>query len=34
VCRAIRREFPQVEIGYFNRPKELFGTCLCETLVF
>ena len=34
VCRAIRREFPQVEIGYFNRPKELFGTRLCETLVF
>jgi molybdenum cofactor biosynthesis enzyme MoaA len=34
VLRTIRREFPQVEIGYFNRPKELFGTCLCETLVF
>jgi len=34
VLRAIRREFPRVEIGYFNRPKELFGTCLCETLVF
>jgi len=34
VLRTIRREFPQVEIGYFNRPKELFGTRLCETLVF
>jgi len=34
VLRAIRREFPQVEIGYFNRPKELFGTRLCETLIF
>ncbi len=32
--RAICREFPRVEIGYFNQPKELFGTCLCETLVF
>ncbi len=34
VLRAIRREFPRVEIGYFNRPKALFGTCLCESLVF
>jgi molybdenum cofactor biosynthesis enzyme MoaA len=34
VLRTIRREFPHVEIGYFNRPKELFGTRLCETLVF
>jgi molybdenum cofactor biosynthesis enzyme MoaA len=34
VLRTIRREFPQVEIGYFNRPKELFGTRLCETLIF
>lgn len=34
VLRTIRREFPHVEIGYFNRPKELFGTCLCETLIF
>ncbi len=34
VLRAIRREFPRVEIGYFNRPKELFGTRLCETLIF
>jgi pyruvate-formate lyase-activating enzyme len=33
LLRTIRREFPRVEIGYFNRPKELFGTCLCETLV-
>jgi len=34
VLRAIRREYPLVEIGYFNRPKELFGTRLCETLIF
>ncbi len=34
VLRTIRREFPRVEIGYFNRPKELFGTRLCETLIF
>ncbi len=34
VLRTLRREFPHVEIGYFNRPKELFGTLLCETLVF
>jgi molybdenum cofactor biosynthesis enzyme MoaA len=34
LLRAIRREFPLVEIGYFNRPKELFGTRLCETLIF
>ncbi len=34
VLQTIRREFPQVEIGYFNRPKELFGTLLCESLIF
>jgi molybdenum cofactor biosynthesis enzyme MoaA len=34
LLRAIRREFPLVEVGYFNRPKELFGTRLCETLIF
>ncbi|MBI2002774.1 MAG: hypothetical protein HYS69_16595 [candidate division NC10 bacterium] len=34
VLQTIRREFPRVEIGYFNRPKELFDTRLCETLVF
>ncbi len=34
VLRTLRAEFPQLEIGYFNRPKELFGTRLCETLVF
>jgi molybdenum cofactor biosynthesis enzyme MoaA len=34
VLRTIRREFPHVEIGYFNRPKELFATRLCETLIF
>ena len=34
VLRTLRREFPRVEIGYFNRPKELFNTHLCETLVF
>jgi pyruvate-formate lyase-activating enzyme len=34
VFQTIRREHPAVEIGYFNRPKELFGTLLCETLIF
>lgn len=34
VLRSLRREFPRMEIGYFNRPKELFGTCLCESLIF
>lgn len=34
VPQTIRQEFPRVEIGYFNRPKELFDTRLCETLVF
>lgn len=34
VLRTIREEFPRVEIGYFNRPKELFASRLCETLVF
>ena len=34
VLQTIRRQHPGVEIGYFNRPKELFGTCLCETLIF
>jgi len=34
VLQTIRREHPEVEIGYFNRPKELFGTRLCETLIF
>ena len=34
VLRALRREFPTLEIGYFNRPKELFGSLLCESLVF
>ncbi len=34
VLQTIRREFPQVEIGYFNRPKELFGALLCESLIF
>jgi pyruvate-formate lyase-activating enzyme len=34
LLRTLRQEFPAMEIGYFNRPKELFGTCLCETLVF
>lgn len=34
VLQTIRREFPRVEIGYFNRPKELFTARLCETLVF
>jgi pyruvate-formate lyase-activating enzyme len=34
MLRTLRREFPRMEIGYFNRPKELFGTCLCESLIF
>jgi len=34
VLQTIRREFPRVEIGYFNRPKELFDTLLCESLIF
>lgn len=34
VLQTIRQEFPRGEIGYFNRPKELFDTRLCETLVF
>ncbi len=34
VLQTIRRELPHVEIGYFNRPKELFGTLLCESLIF
>jgi molybdenum cofactor biosynthesis enzyme MoaA len=34
VLQTIRREFPRVEIGYFNRPKELFGVLLCESLIF
>jgi pyruvate-formate lyase-activating enzyme len=34
VLQTMRREFPRVEIGYFNRPKELFGTLLCESLIF
>jgi len=34
MLRLLRREFPALEIGYFNRPKELFGACLCEQLTF
>jgi molybdenum cofactor biosynthesis enzyme MoaA len=34
LLQTIRQEHPEVEIGYFNRPKELFGTRLCETLIF
>ena len=34
VLRTLRCEFPRMEIGYFNRPKELFGACLCESLIF
>ena len=34
MLRLLRRRFPALEIGYFNRPKELFGTRLCEQLTF
>jgi len=30
--RLLRKELPHVEIGYFNRPKALFGQRLCEGL--
>ena len=32
ILRLLRKEFPHVEIGYFNRPKALFGQRLCESL--
>ncbi len=34
MLRTIRREAPQVEIGYFNRPKESFGRSSAEALTF
>jgi wyosine [tRNA(Phe)-imidazoG37] synthetase (radical SAM superfamily) len=34
LLRTIRRETPQVEIGYFNRPKEHFGRSLSRALLF
>jgi molybdenum cofactor biosynthesis enzyme MoaA len=34
LLRTIRREAPQVEIGYFNRPKEHFGRVLSAALTF
>jgi len=34
LLRLLRREFPALEIGYFNRPRELFGTILCQNLAF
>jgi hypothetical protein len=34
LLRLLRQEFPALEIGYFNRPKELFGTRLSEKLTF
>jgi pyruvate-formate lyase-activating enzyme len=34
LLRLLRQEFPALEIGYFNRPKELFGSLLCQTLTF
>lgn len=34
LLRTIRREHPRVEIGYVNRPKELFGVRLCDQLTF
>ncbi len=34
LLRAIRREAPQVDIGYFNRPKEHFDRSLSSALTF
>ena len=34
MLHLLRRNFPSLEIGYFNRPKELFGVRLCEQLTF
>jgi molybdenum cofactor biosynthesis enzyme MoaA len=34
MLRGLRKEFPLLEIGYFNRPKELFRACLCASLSF
>ncbi len=34
LLRTVRREAPQVEIGYFNRPKEHFGRALSTALTF
>lgn len=30
--KTLRREFPSLEIGYYNRPKRLFTERLCEQL--
>lgn len=32
LIRLMRKEFPQMEIGYFNRPRELFGKQLIHDL--
>jgi len=32
LLRLLREEFPRLELGYFNRPRELFGIRLCEKL--
>ncbi|MFQ5846180.1 MAG: radical SAM protein [Candidatus Methylomirabilales bacterium] len=34
LLRTIRREAPEVEIGYFNRPKEHFGRSAAQALAF
>lgn len=34
LLRDITKEFPKVEIGYFNRPKEWFGVRRCGELKF
>ncbi len=34
LLRTIRREAPQVGIGYFNRPREHFGRLLSEAVTF
>jgi pyruvate-formate lyase-activating enzyme len=32
LIHLLRREFPELELGYFNRPKELFGQRLIEEM--
>lgn len=34
LIRGLRTEFPEMEIGYFNRPRELFGRQLVRELAF
>jgi hypothetical protein len=34
LLRTIRREAPQIDIGYFNRPKEHFDRSFSRALAF